>query len=91
MAACLGSLWPLCKVLQHFGAGGTMSPKSPMGIWMFGWVGSLGAPGPGHTSQMGALASLLLTSLPSNCSIALVLLCCSDGQLSLGMGVICFG
>jgi hypothetical protein len=34
MTTHLGGPWPLHKVLQHLGVGGTMSPKLPMGIRM---------------------------------------------------------
>jgi hypothetical protein len=45
--------------------------------WGVGWsvqsMGSLEAPSLGHTSQMGALASLLLALLALTCGIALVI------------------
>jgi hypothetical protein len=36
----MDSFRPLHTVLQHFGVGGTMSPKSPMGIQMV-WPGGV--------------------------------------------------
>jgi hypothetical protein len=44
MAAHLGGLQPLRKVLQHFGAGGTMSPKLPMETQMVQLGGVFGSP-----------------------------------------------
>jgi hypothetical protein len=58
MATHLGGFQPLHTVLQHFGAGETMSPKLPVGIQMVWLGGVFGSPQSGaHLPDGGASES----------------------------------
>jgi hypothetical protein len=86
MAARLSSFRPLCV------QGGMMSPKSPVGTWMVWLGGVFGSPQSGaHLPDGGASKSAARFACNLVACVVPVLLCCSDGQLSLVMGAICLG
>jgi hypothetical protein len=69
-----------------------VSPTHPVGGQMVGLeYGPFGSSWSGAYLPDGVLASLPLALLALAHSVAPVLFCCSDGQLSLVLGVICFG